>query len=498
MHPGCAAAQQFNNKVAVAAFYSIDLHYCHESGGFTTSNCQCYPDAVTVTAAKALIQSGVAGKVIDGYIKEALVFADLNGDGVASAGESGTTTDALGNFVLPGVTGFGQLMVSGGTDIATGSAFEGRMSAPPGSTIINPLTTLIDKIMQHGTANAGNATTPVLISLGLHPSIPLLHFDPTYETNRTDTGTAETGIALATHAAAVKVSILISQTAAFLNGAGLLKDEAAVIDLAYEALAATIADHKGWIDLTSGSVITQVIQDTTILSGADNATLFKVGAMLNDAANTIVHLNQAVVDASNNSTPLPNILSRIAAVQIVSEDIEAMMQSGAQLDNVRDTAANTKGSVLIGAIETAGASVGDVTGDGIPDPLPFSPISTGGGPSSPPSSTVYSYLATDATAFTGTSAIDVLSISTATAWTPLVMTAVILDGGTGTNTLSVQDGSSIAVAIVINFPNLSFDATGVTGTNDVTMSASQNQLFTGTITAAGRKRRKWRKNHHCG
>ena len=65
------------------------------------------------------------------------------------------------------------------------------------------------------------------------------------------------------------------------------------------------------------------------------------------------------------------------------------------------------------------------------------------------------------------------------------MTAVILDGGTGTNTLSVQDGSSIASAIVLNFPNLTFDATGVTLTNDVTMSASQNQLFTGTITAAG-------------
>ncbi|MBA3755803.1 MAG: hypothetical protein H0X02_06040, partial [Nitrosomonas sp.] len=51
--------------------------------------------------------------------------------------------------------------------------------------------------------------------------------------------------------------------------------------------------------------------------------------------------------------------------------------------------------------------------------------------------------------------------------------------------MKVQDGSSIAAAIVINFPNLTFDATGVTGTNDVTMTASQNQLFTGTITAAG-------------
>ena len=216
--------------------------------------------------------------------------------------------------------------------------------------------------------------------------------------------------------------------------------------------------------------------------------LFKIGALATDASQAIANLNKAVVSAATNNTDKSDILSTIAAVQIVSEHIESTMKSGSSTGNVEITVSSTTGSTLVDAIAIAGTTVGDVTGDGLPDPLPLPPAPpTGGGGSGGTSTptTVQSYLATSATAFSGTSANDILSISTAATWTPLVMTTVILDGSSGTNTLSVQDGSNITSAIVINFPNLTFDATGVSGTNDVTMSASQNQLFTGTITAAG-------------
>ncbi|AEJ01538.1 hemolysin-type calcium-binding region [Nitrosomonas sp. Is79A3] len=482
-------AQQFNNKVEVAAYYSID------QGGSATSLVVLQEVTANVTAnigsvalTKTALKSGVSGKIIDGYIKDAIVFADLNGDGIHNANESSATSDALGNFVLPGVTGFGQLIVSGGIDISTGKAFAGSMTAPPGSTVINPLTTLIDKIAQNNAITVEDATAKVLASLGLHPGVDLLHFDPIYETSRTGTDKAATDIALAIHTAAVKVSILISQTAAVLNGAGILTNEAAAIDLTYEALAAALVSNTGLVDLSASNTIAQIIQDTTELSGANNSVLFKIGALATDASQTIANLNKAVVNASSNNPDKSNILSTIAAVQIVSENIESLMKSGAATGSVETTVSRTTGSTLTNAIATAGATVGDVTGDGLPDPLllPSPPASGGGGGSGSTSpSTVQSYLATNATAFTGTSANDILSVSTAATWTPLVMTSVILDGDAGTNTLSMQDGSSIAAAIVINFPNLTFDATGVTGTNDVTLSASQNQLFTGTMTAAG-------------
>lgn len=479
-----AAAAQFNNKVEIASFYSVE-----QSGQATSLPvlqqviAHVTPDSASVLLVKALLIAGISGKVMDGYAKGALVLADLNGDGVRNAAESGAITDATGNFSLPGIAGFGHLIASGGIDIATGKPFAGMMTAPPGSTVVNPLTTLIDKIAQNG-GNIAEANAHVLSSLGLDKDIDLLHFDPIQETIRTDSSATATGIALAVHVAATQTGLLVKELAALFNGVGVVAGEAAAIDLAYETLAASLASQTNPVNLADSSVISRLIQDAALSASTDHAALLKVGALLADASQAIANLNQAIVDAAASSSDRSTVLANIAAVQIVAENIAAAMQSDAAAGNVRDTVTGTTGSALTGAIAAAGPAVGDVDGDGLSDPLPAPPPISGGGGSAPPV-TVFSYLPTNATPFSGTMANDVLSISTAAAWTPLAMTAVILDGGAGNNTLSVQDGSSIAAAIVLNFPNLTFDATGVTGTHDVTMSASQNQLFTGTITAPG-------------
>ncbi|MBX9894574.1 MAG: calcium-binding protein [Nitrosomonas sp.] len=483
-----AAARQLNNKIEVAAHYSVDLKGAAASLAVLQAIlAEVTDDPATVGPAKALVESGITGKAIDGYIKDAVVFADLDGNGSLSPGELSATTDASGGFTLPGVNAFGQLIVAGGIDIATGKVFEGRMLAPPGATVINPLTTLFIKLEQADAKVAGDAAGKLTAALGLPSTFSFLHYDPIFEANRTDTSAAETAEAVAIQAMIAQIQIAVSQTAAFLSGAGVPADEAVIINWAYEALAANIASAAESVDLTASSFIAQLIQDTTVLAGADNAMLFKVGAMLDEVATAVAYLNRAV-DATivNNDDTITHSLASIAAVQMVSENIENLLQTGAEQGNIRSATALTEGTALTSAIEAAGALVGDVTGDGKADPLPPSSIpSSGGSAPSAPSTGSSGYLATDATAFSGTAADDTLSISTSAAWTPLVMTAVLLDGGGGSNTLSVQDGSSIAAALVVNFSNLSFDATGVTGTHDVTLSASQNQMFTGTITAAG-------------
>ena len=84
----------------------------------------------------------VSGKMVDGYVSGATVFCDLNGNGTLDAGEGSTTTSATGDFVLAAGCS-AKLVGSGGTDMATGHAFTGRMQAPAGSTVITPLTTLL-------------------------------------------------------------------------------------------------------------------------------------------------------------------------------------------------------------------------------------------------------------------------------------------------------------------------------------------------------------------
>ena len=62
----------------------------------------------------------------------------------------------------------------------------------------------------------------------------------------------------------------------------------------------------------------------------------------------------------------------------------------------------------------------------------------------------------------------------------------VIEGGTVTaNTLKVKDGANISSATINNFTNLTFDTAGVSGTNDLTLTAAQHLAFSGTITAAG-------------
>ncbi len=479
-----AAARQFNNKVAVAAHYSIDL------GAIATSLSvlqrvteHVTDDPSSVVTAKLLLESGVTGKVMDGYIKGAQVFADLNGDQQFNGDEVNAITDAVGNFSLSAVVGFGDFIASGGIDIATGKPFEGVMMAPAGSSVINPLTTVISNIVNNDNLSAQEAAIRVLASLDLNTEIDLLHFDPIKEIVRTDSHTPANDAALAVHAAAIKINTLAGQVAALLMGAGVTVTEASAITFAYQAVTDLFANANASIDMASRGIIAQVIQNASLLAGADTPEVLKISALVADASQTIANLNQRITAISESNGSKTKILASMAAVQLVAENIEAAMRAGATKGDISGTVVSTTGSLFAGTIRAAGANIGDVNGDGKSDAAPSPPSSGGGGPVIPP--TTKHYLATNATPFSGTPANDVLSISTASTWTPLVMTAVVLDGGAGTNTLSVQDGSSIAAATVINFPNLFFDATGVVGAHTATMSAAQNQNFTGTVTAPG-------------
>jgi hypothetical protein len=80
------------------------------------------PTGATQAAGTAnyIIPAGTTatGTVIDGYVAGATVFADANGNGIWDAGEATTTTDARGNFSLPGARG--ALISAAGTDLSTG------------------------------------------------------------------------------------------------------------------------------------------------------------------------------------------------------------------------------------------------------------------------------------------------------------------------------------------------------------------------------------------
>ena len=102
-------------------------------------------------------------------------------------------------------------MAIGGTDISTGLAFHGALSAPAGSSVINPLTTLVTAIVEAGRAPADSgalteavaaATRQVVVGLGL-PDVTLTLFDPL-------SAGAAPATALAVQKAAASVANLIA------------------------------------------------------------------------------------------------------------------------------------------------------------------------------------------------------------------------------------------------------------------------------------------------
>ena len=116
-----------------------------------------------------------SAKADDGYIVGATVFADANGNGVLDAGEASTTTDGGGGFTLPAGAS-GPLILSGGTDVATGLAFGGEFLAPAGYDNINALTTVVELLTEHG--GFANPELTVLANLGLGSTTNLASADP--------------------------------------------------------------------------------------------------------------------------------------------------------------------------------------------------------------------------------------------------------------------------------------------------------------------------------
>jgi len=130
-------------------------------------------DDIAVTA--SLNPSEVVKHVADGYIAGATVFADANGDGILNNNEAHTTTNGDGSFILTG--GGGPLVMFGGIDISTGLPFQGKLTAPAGSSVVTPLTTLISALISP-TVDATMAADQVAAAFGLDTTVDLTHYDP--------------------------------------------------------------------------------------------------------------------------------------------------------------------------------------------------------------------------------------------------------------------------------------------------------------------------------
>ncbi|NBX29497.1 phosphatase PAP2 family protein, partial [bacterium] len=215
-----------------------------DAGGLSTEK------AFTITVTnvnEALTQAPVA----DGYLVGAKVFADADNDRVLDwidgnenkawdpgEGEVWTTTDQEGNFSFDFGDPSATLRTVGGIDKSTGLAFQGQLTAPPGSKVVNPLTTLVAATIA---ANPGiapaDAVAKVRTGLGIPGEIDLTTYDPIKEQN------------VEVQKAAAKVANLI--VAAVQSGI----DQSAVV----ANIAATVSQSATAVNLADAGVLQTVL-----------------------------------------------------------------------------------------------------------------------------------------------------------------------------------------------------------------------------------------------
>ncbi|MBL4819387.1 MAG: hypothetical protein JKY98_00140, partial [Gammaproteobacteria bacterium] len=235
-----------------------------------------FADTLTLEALKS-DPNVLVGAGQDGYIEGALVWADNNEDRVFNDGvEASDLTDALGSFSLEGNT-TGTLNLMGGTDVATKLTFEGRMLAPEGSTVITPITTLIDIVAEEGSLNTASAESAIKAAFGLDVTIDLTFYDSIRVLAE---ATTAADIFAAANVFAVGSTILNAATVAgkLLEGSSgsvsFLEAEKAV----YTALANLIL-LSGTIDLTDAGTVETIINNAATALGftapdsADAATI---------------------------------------------------------------------------------------------------------------------------------------------------------------------------------------------------------------------------------
>ena len=308
---------------------------------------------IHVTVIPVSDESVQQGYVLDGYIVGATVFADANEDGVFDAGEAYTTTGADGQFTLVG--GSGPLVMFGGTDISTGLAFTGTLSAPEGSSTITPLTTLIQTLVAADPLlSTDDAEALVQNALGLTGEVDLTDFDPIAAAFDADTD--NDALAISVFAAGVQVQNTITMAASLLDGDNNVGDTnyqqatAAVLS----ALAAQI--ELGAVDLSDANDI------DILLMSADEAYLPRElsAGDIDNATQIVSESNQAVDFAVTDNTGVTDTLTGIVGVAIVAqEDTAAALLDGNA--SATDLSANT-GAALDAAVTSAENEVGIIGG----------------------------------------------------------------------------------------------------------------------------------------
>ena len=265
-----------------------------------------------------------SGKVVDGYISGASVGV-VKSD-VCVFDTPPVTTNATGDYTLPIANQSSVLCATGGTDVVTGVSFVGKeLRAPAGSTVVTPLTTLVQAQLAASSAlTARTAADNIAKTLGL-TGVDLLTADP---------------VATAPAATASAASTLIQVTAAVQT---LLDRLGTTYSAAVAGLASAIAKQ---------TTVNLAGTDTTLATLIQNAASAASAALT--AASATAIQNAVVATAAQQPASLATTTTTLAGTTTTS--------SGATTSTSTSTTTTTTTTTILAPLKTLAVSAPTING----------------------------------------------------------------------------------------------------------------------------------------
>ena len=122
------------------------------------------------------IENGIA---IDGILSGSTVCIDVNTNNHCDTDEDFNITNSLGEYKIDSVQK-GPLYLFGGYDLGTKLPFTGALKAPQGSSVITPLTSALQAMIENGLTHV-EAENSLKKAMGIPSSVELTKFNPLKE-----------------------------------------------------------------------------------------------------------------------------------------------------------------------------------------------------------------------------------------------------------------------------------------------------------------------------
>ena len=301
------------------------------------------------------ITTASKGNTSDGPIMDAVVFFDVNLNGLPDEGEPQTTSNGRGDYWLDipletyDLNGNGVIDISegvivsqGGTDTATGLSMKTVLKGPANATVITPLTTLVTRVMeQNPELGASAAAGKLEASLGIPDGVDILNFDTFKEARNENPSAADVLTATA------KLQDTLVQGGNLIGGA-TGKSLQAGSDAVMDAIAQQVEADDA-VDLDSKDSLKSLITEAAGKSGANLTE-----AQTDGAASIMQASSKAKEDARAAASTVTELAAEVSRVQAVSqskaaENLEAV---GAQTADLESTVLAYTGAAMQQQVQT--------------------------------------------------------------------------------------------------------------------------------------------------